>query len=85
MSTTPEQLHILQHSLGVDKHGQGSQYRNFYVTGPESDTFAQCRGLVELGLMIDHGPRDLNGGMHTFTVTPKGSMPLHSKVPHHPS
>ena len=30
---TPEQLHILQHALGVDKFGLGEQYRNHYVGG----------------------------------------------------
>ena len=28
---TPKQLHILQHALGVDKHGLGEHYRNYYI------------------------------------------------------
>ncbi|MHB0986236.1 MAG: hypothetical protein ACYC05_11690 [Sulfuricella sp.] len=32
-------LHILQHSLGLDKYGDGNQYRNHFVTGPGSTDF----------------------------------------------
>jgi len=66
------QLHILQHSLGVDKHGQGNQYRNHFCTGPGSDDFAECNQLVALGMMKDHGPSATAGGMHYFQVTAKG-------------
>lgn len=69
---TPSQLHILQHSLGLDEHGQGRQYRNHYVIGPECAGFAELRELVALDMMKEYGPRDLAGGMHTFTVTPAG-------------
>lgn len=65
-------LHILQHSLGVDKYGEGEQYRNRYVCGPECDSFADCRALVDAGHMRDHGPQSMCGGMHCFTVTPAG-------------
>lgn len=67
-----DDLHLLQHSLGVDKYGQGRRYRNHFVTGPDSDDFAGCRRLVDAGLMIDHGTSDISGGMHTFTVTAAG-------------
>lgn len=67
-----EQLHILQHSLGVDQYGQGRQYRNHFVTGKDSTDWPWCQMLVTHGLMKDHGPRELAGGMTTFTVTPRG-------------
>jgi len=68
-----EQLHILQHSLGLDQYGRGNSYRKHFVTGPESKDFEHCQALVALGLMEDHGCRGkLTGGMHLFTVTPNG-------------
>ncbi|AHF89536.1 hypothetical protein OPIT5_03990 [Opitutaceae bacterium TAV5] len=72
MTLSPKQLHILQHSLGVDKYGQGTQYRNRFVTGPGSDDFADCRALADAGLMIDHGAREIYGGDHGFSVTQAG-------------
>jgi hypothetical protein len=69
---TDSQLHILQHSLGVDRHGRGNQYRNRFVTGPDCDSYADCQALVTLGFMTDHGVSSVTGGMHLFTVTPSG-------------
>lgn len=45
-------LEILQHALGLDKYGQGSFYRNQYVTGPGSDDYNDCCDLVIAGLMV---------------------------------
>lgn len=45
----PAQLHILQHSLGVDKYGMGDIYRNHYCAGgTDADT---CKELIALGYM----------------------------------
>ena len=68
----PKLLHILQHSLGVDQFGQGRQYRNHFATSPGSKDFDDCSSLVEMGLMIDHGPLAISGRMHCFCVTPAG-------------
>lgn len=46
---TPEQLHVLQHALGVDKHGQGEMYRNHFCAGGTDVPI--CESLVALGLM----------------------------------
>lgn len=70
MKSTP--LHILQHSLGLDKYGQGDQFRNHFVTGPGSDDYPICRQLVADGLMIEHPPRQISGGDPIFTVTVAG-------------
>jgi len=67
-----EQLHILQHSLGLDKYGQGEQYRNSFVTGKGSKDFDKCNSLVVAGFMVDHGPQKLAAGSHFFRVTPAG-------------
>ncbi len=67
-----EHIHILQHSLGVDKYGKGEQYRNRFITGPDGDDFKCCRELVENGFMGDHGPQEMMSGMHYFYVTKSG-------------
>ena len=76
-----ELLHILQHSLGVDKHGQGNQYRNYYVAG--WDDVRKCRELVALGLMREHQANALTGGEPCFTVTRAGieAVAEHSPPP----
>lgn len=68
-----EKLHILQHSLGVDKYGEGAQHRNHFVTGPGSADYSICQGLVQLGLMrIRSMSKALTGGDDCFVVTPQG-------------
>lgn len=49
MILTSEQLHILQHSLGVDEFGQGKMYRNHFCAGGEDEDI--CRQLVDAGYM----------------------------------
>lgn len=46
---TPRQLEILQHSLGVDRYGQGEMYRNHFCAGEDDE--GTCRELVEMGYM----------------------------------
>jgi len=66
-------LHILQHSLGVDQHGQGEQYRNRFVTGEGSDDHPICTALVAAGLMAMRDGASLPfGGMDLFHVTDEG-------------
>ena len=49
MTLTTEQLHVLQHALGVDEYGQGKQYRNHFCAGADDE--AVCRELVDMGYM----------------------------------
>lgn len=49
MSLTTEQLHILQHSLGLDKYSQGVECRNHFCAGVEDVPI--CMSLVALGYM----------------------------------
>jgi hypothetical protein len=67
-----KQLHILQHAQGLDQYGQGTFYRNRFVTGPDGDDYVHCRELVEQGFMVEHPPRALFGGMSCFCVTDAG-------------
>lgn len=49
MDLTKQELHVLQHSLGLTR-GK-AEYRNHFVTGSGSVDFPICEGLVEKGLM----------------------------------
>jgi len=77
----PKHLHILQHSLGVDQYGRGNQYRNHYAVGPGCDGFEDCRELVDLGFMQDHGAQEMWGNMHGFTVTESGKQAMEKASP----
>ena len=63
---TPEQLHILQHSLGVDQYGQGRMYRNHFCAGGADEDGAPmggdaviCAELVALGYMKRHATTEM--------------------------
>lgn len=71
-AVSEKQLHYMQHALGLDRYGQGSRYRNFFTSGPDSDSWEELNGLVALGLMRRHEPREITGGLHCFTVTDLG-------------
>lgn len=49
---TTLQLEILQHSLGVDRYGQGEMYRNCFCAGSGDEPV--CRELIALGYMQQH-------------------------------
>lgn len=80
---SPEQLHILQHSLGVDQYGRGRQYRNHFVTGRGSDDHPHCMALVEAELMTRRDGNALSGGDDVFYVTQAGiaAVAEHSPPP----
>lgn len=65
-------LHILQHSLGIDQFGQGRQYRNHFCTGPESTDWDACNAMVGDGLMIRRDGSALTGSDYLFHVTDAG-------------
>lgn len=44
-------LHILQHSLGVDDYGRGKQYRNYFAASVGSSNFVACCRLQAKRLM----------------------------------
>ncbi len=78
-TVSPSQLQILQHSLGVDQHGRGQQYRNHFCTGEGSSDYADCRALVDLGLMrVRPG---MNGDDYLFHVTAQGVTEMHASSP----
>ncbi len=79
MALTKEQLHILQHALGVDGFGLGEQYRNHYVGGAE-----ECRPLVAIGYMTEHKASEITGGDPLFTVTEAGKKAVKDESPKPP-
>jgi hypothetical protein len=76
---TPEQLHILQHALGLDQYGQGTMYRNHYVGGER-----ECRPLVAMGYMIERPASELTGGAPLFHVTEAGKTAVREQSPKPP-
>ena len=69
---TPEELHILQHSLGVDQYGRGQMYRNHFCTGDGSIDYPVCMALVASGDMTRNANVEMYGGMDLFRVTQQG-------------
>ena len=68
-----QDLHILQHALGVDQFGRGAQHRSHFVTGAGSDDHPTCMALTERGLMKRWDGASLQfGGDDFFRVTDAG-------------
>jgi hypothetical protein len=74
-------IHILQHSLGLNQYGQGEMYRNYFATSTEGKDYRDITELVNAGLMQDHGENKIYGGMHVFSVTEKGIEYVKSESP----
>ena len=77
----PEQLQILQHSLGVDQYGHGQQYRNHFCAGGADE--AICRELVAMGYMRRHPTM---GWLPCFdySVTEEGKAAMRKESPKPP-
>lgn len=69
MKPTPQQIHILRHSLGLDDNGHGNQYRNYFCTGLDCDSYTDCSQLEQMGMMSDAAE---SGKNIFFTVTELG-------------
>lgn len=78
------ELHILQHSLGVDEYGLGEQYRNHFVTGEGSVDWPVCNELVHRGLMEVKRNHHLSGGSDCFWVTELGKKYVAENSPKPP-
>jgi hypothetical protein len=75
---TPQQLQILQHSLGVDQYGQGPQYRNFFDAGVSDERF--CRELIAMGYLRRHLSTQLFPGFNC-SVTEEGKAAMRKASP----
>lgn len=78
---SPEQLHILQHTLGLDQHGRGTFYRNHFVTGKGSVDHPHCMSLVACGYMSVRLDHPLSGGDDVFRVTDAGRAAVVAESP----
>ena len=77
-------LEILQHALGVDQYGRGSQCRSHFVTGEGSTDHPDCMALFEAGMMTRRAGATLPfGGDDLFHVTDAGRafVAEHSPAP----
>lgn len=73
MTAEEKHLAILQHTLGVDRYGQGVQYRNYFVTSEKTVDFPSCMAMVNAGLMGKRAPPAFcHQDSWNFFVTPKG-------------
>jgi hypothetical protein len=80
MPLTQRQLHVLQHSLGVDQYGQGPMYRNHFCAGGDDE--ATCRELVALGFMRTFERSYLP--YYNCTVTAEGKAAMLAESPKPP-
>lgn len=79
---TPEHLHILQHSLGVDKYGQGEMYRNHFCAGGKDEDL--CRELVAMGYMRVFAPNQSPLPYYNCAVTEAGKAAMLAESPKPP-
>ena len=80
MTLTPEQLQILQHSLGVDEYGRGPISRNYFCAGSGDEDI--CRSLVAMGYMKTFKRSYLT--YYNCTVTESGKSAMLAESPHAP-
>jgi hypothetical protein len=78
---TTQQLHILQHSLGVDQYGQGDMYRNHFCAGGDDETV--CRELIALGYMKQHATTEVFPDFNC-SVTEAGKAAMRAESPRPP-
>lgn len=51
VSITKQQLHIINHSLGITGRTKNTNFRNYFVAGEGSSDFESCEDLVKKELM----------------------------------
>jgi hypothetical protein len=81
-SLSKEQLHVLQHSLGLDKYGQGSMYRNHFCAGGDDERI--CRELVDMGYMYVFRPNASPYPYYNCAVTDAGKAAVREQSPKPP-
>lgn len=67
-----KRIHVLQHSLGLNRYGQGESYRNYYVAGAGHHSMPTLEALVSEGLMHRFVGNAVTGGDDCFKVTDAG-------------
>lgn len=82
MILSAEQLHILQHALGLDKYGQGEMYRNHFCAGEGDEPL--CRQLVDMGYMYVFRPNASPYPYYNCAVTEAGKQAVREQSPKPP-
>jgi hypothetical protein len=67
-----ERVRVLQHCLGLNEYGQGTGYRNYFVTGEGTTDWPVCVAAVADGLMTQTKGSAITGGDDVFRATPAG-------------
>jgi hypothetical protein len=83
-TVTAQELHILQHALGLDQYGSGRSYRRHFVTGPGSTDWESCVRLTAMGYMKRGRDGPLTGGDYCFLVTEAGRRAVRGQSPRPP-
>lgn len=76
-------LDILQHALGRDQYGRGTDWRNHFCVGSGPD-LVTCREAVSQGIMTEHPPSAISGGDFVFVVTDAGKAFVTARSPKPP-
>ena len=93
MTLTQNQLHILQHSLGLDSHGQPPEhrrscadddfpgcYRNYFNAADGHHDWNDLLALVSLGYMMQRPTHECSGS-HYFHVLQPGYDAVKTESP----
>lgn len=84
MTLNARELHVLQHTLGVNKYGQGTQYRNHFCCAPGYSDYETCYSLAKQGYMIHRGSSILPERNVFFHATPEGRAAMARDSPEPP-
>lgn len=72
---SPEERHVIEHSLGIAQTGR--EYRNHFCASEGHHDWSTLQDLCELGLMrIYRAPTYLSGGDTVFLVTGAGKAAI---------
>lgn len=78
---TPKMVELARHALGFDGRNK-TQYRNHFVIGPGCDDYETWTHMVAEGLANRYPPREISGGMDTFSVKRDFAMMVRKKNEH---
>lgn len=78
---TDKQRDLARHALGFDGRNK-TQYRNHFVVGPGCKDYDTWTQMVVEGLANRYPPREISGGMDTFTVRRDAALSVRKKSEH---
>lgn len=82
VATSPAQLHLLEHALGLDQANE--PYRNYYVSIDGNDNWGDLLALTDRGLMKRQRVAVAAGlatGMFHVTDAGRDVLRMHGKLP----